>query len=131
MIGWGDILSSDQIQQLVALIREFRSAPVTEQPTPGEVSFSEDVMPIFEDECAICHGNLGGWDASSYDAVMTTGNNAPVVIPGDPEVSLLAQKMLGTQSIGGIMPPGSFVPFLNLTPGETVVPSTVVTETTP
>ena len=36
----------------------------------------------------------------------------------------------------GIMPPGSFVPFLNLTPGETVpgttiVPSTVVTETTP
>jgi regulator of protease activity HflC (stomatin/prohibitin superfamily) len=36
----------------------------------------------------------------------------------------------------GIMPPGSFVPFLNLTPGEsglgnTIVPSTVVTETTP
>ena len=36
----------------------------------------------------------------------------------------------------GIMPPGSFVPFLNLTPGETVpgttiAPSTVVTETTP
>jgi regulator of protease activity HflC (stomatin/prohibitin superfamily) len=36
----------------------------------------------------------------------------------------------------GIMPPGSFVPFLNLTPGETalgtgVVPGTVVTETTP
>jgi len=36
----------------------------------------------------------------------------------------------------GIMPPGSFIPFLNLTPGETVpgttiAPSTVVTETTP
>ncbi len=31
----------------------------------------------------------------------------------------------------GIMPPGSFVPFLNLTPGETIVPSTAVTETTP
>ena len=36
----------------------------------------------------------------------------------------------------GIMPPGSFVPFLNLTPGETVpgttiAPSTEVTETTP
>jgi len=36
----------------------------------------------------------------------------------------------------GIMPPGSFVPFLDLTPGETVpgasiVPSTVPTETTP
>jgi regulator of protease activity HflC (stomatin/prohibitin superfamily) len=36
----------------------------------------------------------------------------------------------------GIMPPGSFVPFLNLTPGETmpeatIVPSTVPTTTTP
>lgn len=36
----------------------------------------------------------------------------------------------------GIMPPGSFVPFLDLTPGETmpgtsIVPSTVITETTP
>lgn len=31
----------------------------------------------------------------------------------------------------GIMPPGSFVPFLNLTPGESLVPSTVITETTP
>ena len=36
----------------------------------------------------------------------------------------------------GIMPPGSFVPFLNLTPGETmpgasIGPSTVPTETTP
>ncbi len=31
----------------------------------------------------------------------------------------------------GIMPPGSFVPFLNLMPGESLVPSTVITETTP
>jgi regulator of protease activity HflC (stomatin/prohibitin superfamily) len=31
----------------------------------------------------------------------------------------------------GIMPPGSFVPFLNLTPGESIVSSTVVTGTTP
>jgi hypothetical protein len=36
----------------------------------------------------------------------------------------------------GIMPPGSFVPFLNLTPGETmpgvtIAPSTVPTTTTP
>jgi hypothetical protein len=41
---------------------------------------------------------------------MTTGNNAPVVIPGDPENSLLAQKLLGTQETGGIMPPGQQLP---------------------
>jgi mono/diheme cytochrome c family protein len=109
MIGWGDILSADQILQLVTLIREFISSPETGQPAPGQVSFAADVMPIFEAECAVCHGSLGGWDASSYEAVMTTGNNAPTVIPGDPENSLLAQKMLGTQTIGGIMPPSGLL----------------------
>lgn len=108
MIGWGDVLSSDQIQQLVLLIRQFRSGIETEQPS-AEVSFSQDVMPIFEAECISCHGSLGGWDASTYESVMETGNNAPVVIPGDAENSLLAQKMLGQQTIGNIMPPAGLL----------------------
>lgn len=37
---------------------------------------------------------------------MTTGDNAPVVIPGDAEGSLLAQKILGTHTERTIMPPG-------------------------
>jgi mono/diheme cytochrome c family protein len=110
MIGWGDVLSVDQIQQMVLLIRQFRSSPVAGQPTTAEVSFSEDVMPIFEADCIACHGNFGGWDASSYTSVLGTGNNAPVVIPGDPENSLLAQKMTDTQSIGQIMPPAGLLP---------------------
>jgi hypothetical protein len=36
---------------------------------------------------------------------MTSGSHAPVVIPGDSQGSLLAQKILGTQTEGGIMPP--------------------------
>jgi hypothetical protein len=48
---------------------------------------------------------MGGWDASSYQSVMTTGNNAPTVIPGNVADSLLAQKLLGTQVEGTIMPP--------------------------
>lgn len=110
MIGWGDVLSAEQIQSLVELIRSFRSSATTAQPTPSEVSFSADIMPIFEAECANCHGTFGGWDASSYNTVMTTGNNAPVIIPGDPENSLLAQKIVGTQSIGAAMPPGGLLP---------------------
>ena len=68
-----------------------------------------DVLPIFDDQCATCHGNLGGWDGSSYERVMTTGNNAPVVIPGDADNSLLAQKILGTHSEGAIMPPAGMM----------------------
>ena len=41
--------------------------------------------------------------------MMESGNNAPVVIPGDAENSLLAQKMLGQQTIGNIMPPAGLL----------------------
>jgi hypothetical protein len=54
----------------------------------------------------MCHGTQGGWDASNYQSVMTTGDHAPVVIAGDAAGSLLAQKLLGKQTIGMIMPPG-------------------------
>lgn len=110
MIGWGDVLSVEQIQQLVQLIRRFRTSPVAGEPTAEGVSFASDVMPIFESKCVACHGNFGGWDASTYTSVLGTGNNAPVIIPGDPENSLLAQKMVGTQSIGNIMPPAGLLP---------------------
>jgi len=63
-------------------------------------------LPIFQAKCVMCHGSLGGWDASSYQKVMTTGDHAPVVIAGDTAGSLLAQKLLGTQTFGTIMPPG-------------------------
>jgi len=111
MIGWGEILSTEQIQQVVEFIRTLESAPISgPTPTPGPVSFSADVLPLFDSECAVCHGNLGGWDASTYENVMTSGNNAPVVIPGDPENSLLAQKLLGTHKEGQIMPPSGQLP---------------------
>jgi mono/diheme cytochrome c family protein len=110
MIGWGDILSAEQIQGLVEFIRSFRSSTTTGQPPAEEVSFSADVMPIFDADCIVCHGSFGGWDASTFNSVMTSGNNAPVVISGDAENSLLAQKILGTQTIGAIMPPAGSLP---------------------
>lgn len=104
MISWGEILTSDQITQIVRHIRNITSS---EQPPPdGEVSFSADVLTILEAKCNICHGALGGWDGTTYRSVMDSGNNAPVVIPGDAEGSLLGQKLLGTQTQGTVMPPG-------------------------
>jgi mono/diheme cytochrome c family protein len=127
MIAWGGVLSPDQIQQLVAFIRQLKEeAPQTPAPTPvatpetaltpeatpgatpapaGPVSFSKDVLPIFKAKCAVCHGNFGGWNAKSYDTVMKSGDHAPVVVAGDSKGSLLAQKILGTQTRGTVMPP--------------------------
>ncbi len=103
MIAWGEILTSDQIQQLVSFIRTLPSGAVpTGQAVP---SFIADVLPIFNSKCTVCHGTMGGWTASSYTGVMTTGTHAPVVIPGDALNSLLVQKLQGVQQAGTIMPP--------------------------
>jgi len=109
MIGWGEILSADQIRQLVAFIREL-AAPVPAATPAAALSFSTDVVPILRSQCAACHGRLGGWDASTYETVVDSGDNGPAVVPGDPDGSLLVQKLLGTQTIGGIMPPAGILP---------------------
>lgn len=130
MIAWGAILSSEQVQQLVNYIEQLPieesvSEPPAEpeevaegevvetevEPTPSpepeglEVSFATDIYPILENRCIDCHGTDGGWDATTYDLFMTTGDHGPVVIPGDVESSLLAHKLLGTHEEGDLMPP--------------------------
>lgn len=130
MIAWGEILTSEQIQELAAFIRQLEVvAPETPEATPEEegeepevtptieaeapseaVSFADEVMPIFQAKCTICHGSLGGWDGTSYEAATETGDHAPVVIPGDAEGSLLGQKILGTHTEGAIMPPSGKLP---------------------
>lgn len=84
------------------------SLPVT---SPGDVpTFADNVGPILTARCGTCHGTAGGWSAADLESVMTTGTNAPVVVPGDPENSLLAQKLLGVQESGALMPPSGTLP---------------------
>jgi cytochrome c oxidase cbb3-type subunit 3/ubiquinol-cytochrome c reductase cytochrome c subunit len=109
MIGVGGVFSDGQINDLVALIRSLPAGPASAPATgttPAEASFAGQVMPILEAKCQACHGpsiKLGGWDISSYDAIMTSGQNGPVIIPGDAEKSLLAQLIQGKGS--QTMPP--------------------------
>jgi mono/diheme cytochrome c family protein len=112
MIGWGEILGAEQIQGLVEYIRELgMNASPTPVGTPASSpTFEKDILPIFQENCNMCHGDQGGWDGSSYESAMTTGDHAPVIIPGDVEGSLLAQKILGTHSEGTIMPPSEKLP---------------------
>lgn len=104
MIGWGDILTADQIRQLIAFIRQLGGAGPA--PAGGLPSFQTQVLPLLQTKCGACHGTLGGWDASSYESVIRSGDHGPAVLPGDAQGSLLAQKLLGTQTVGGTMPPG-------------------------
>lgn len=100
MIGVGELLSDEQINQLVSLIRNLKPG------TNGVSTFSGQVLPILQAKCQACHNSstkLGGWDASSYESVITSRNNSPVIIAGDVQNSLLAQYLLGSN--GKLMPP--------------------------
>ncbi|HET7009546.1 MAG TPA: c-type cytochrome [Anaerolineales bacterium] len=110
MIGWGEILSADQIRELVAFIRQLGGVQVATTPS-GAVSFRNDVFPILQANCGGCHGTIGGWDASTYDRVINSGSHGPAVVPGNVDASLLADKLLGTHTQGTIMPPGGALPF--------------------
>lgn len=114
MLAWGEILTSDQIEQLVHFIRTLQAGTAEPSGTPsGPPIFSGQVLPLLQAKCSVCHGpdaKFGGWDASTYESVTNTGDHGPVAVPGDPAGSLLAQKILGTQTEGTIMPPAGQMP---------------------
>jgi mono/diheme cytochrome c family protein len=114
MIAWGAILSGDQITELVEFILRLPiQEPVEVPPEAGEPqgppvpSFALNILPLFDSRCNICHeqDGDGGWDGTSYEGVMNSGDNAPVIIPGDIDNSLLALKLLNLQTEGDKMPP--------------------------
>jgi len=55
----------------------------------AEVSFSQDVWPIFEEYALAAHGGKGGVFLESYTDIMN------YVTPGDPENSMLYKALIG------------------------------------
>ncbi|MFQ5857800.1 MAG: hypothetical protein ACE5LU_19520 [Anaerolineae bacterium] len=49
-------------------------------------------------------------DGFFYAGAMESGDHTPVVVPSDPEGSLLVQKLLGTQTVGSQMPMARLLP---------------------
>lgn len=81
----------------------------TEEPAPadsgdtGEVSFQNDVLPIFERRCIKCHGGINddgeerveeGLKLLTYEDVLKGSYNGPVIEPGDVENSFLIEQIV-------------------------------------
>lgn len=79
----------------------------------GEVSFSDDVQPIFETHCIRCHDGSGeGSKASayvmtSYNGIMTGTKYGQVVVPGSRLSSALYLVIAGKTAPEIRMPPHS------------------------
>jgi ubiquinol-cytochrome c reductase cytochrome b subunit len=63
-----------------------------------EISYSQDLQPIFDTTCAGCHvgGNQGGLRLNNYANLIQGGNSGPVVVAFEPDSSLLVQRIEGS-----------------------------------
>ena len=72
---------------------EQRALPPVELEAPAvEVSFSEQILPIFQAHCTECHGGTTaelGLNLSTYEGVMAGSDYGTVVEPGNPDASLI------------------------------------------
>lgn len=92
MVAWGDNLSESQIELLVRFIRTL------DPDYAASLTYSGRVNTIFESNCQKCHNPQklrGGWDSTTYQTAMTSGDHGPVIIPGNTADSILAQSILG------------------------------------
>src|SRR6266404_7775082 len=78
-------------------------------PPPPPVSYSRQVAPILALHCNSCHGDAGGLSTRSYADLMNGGNLGKVVIPGDPDRSLLIHFIEGRRGEAHRMPLGGRV----------------------
>lgn len=74
---------------------------------PPPVSWSREVAPILALHCNTCHGETGGLSTRSYAALMAGGDLGQVVVPGDPDRSLLVHFIEGRRGPEHRMPLGA------------------------
>lgn len=64
---------------------------------PGSVAFyTEQVVPVFKENCYKCHAGMahrGGFQMDTKAGMFKGGHDGVVVIPGDPDKSLLVRLM--------------------------------------
>lgn len=67
----------------------------TPEPLAAAPGFASDILPIFQEKCALCHGTTAGLNLTDYDSMMQGGDSGSPIVPGDPDASLLVQKQRG------------------------------------
>jgi len=76
------------------------------------ISFSQNIQPIFDQSCVNCHPSSGNLDlraGNSYNNLVNvpaSGYSGILVVPGDPDNSILYKKIDGSGAYGSNMPVG-------------------------
>ena len=70
----------------------------TPGPAPEHPTYTANVGTFFQSTCAACHNSTtlaGGLDVTSYASLMKGGKDGAVILPGNPEGSLLISVQSG------------------------------------
>jgi cytochrome b subunit of formate dehydrogenase len=73
--------------------------------TPAKVtgnSWNQGIADLVKSKCDACHGSiiLGGLDMKSYAATMAGGDSGAIIVPGDPENSLIVKRQASNDHPG-------------------------------
>ncbi len=81
--------------------------PTPSAPTNGPLTYNDTIGPIFKARCSQCHGASGiqGLNLTTYQTALAGSTNGPVIVPGDPDNSLLVKKQSGAQPHFGQLTP--------------------------
>lgn len=69
-------------------------------PTSGALTYEGSIGALFKARCGSCHGETGsiqGLNLTSYQDALKGSNNGVVIVPGDPQNSLLIRKQTAKQ----------------------------------
>ena len=90
MLRFGSALAVGAI-----LLTSLRLAAVGAEVDPAKPAFyTERVKPIFDANCARCHGGMnhrGGLNMDTREGMLKGGRDGSVLVPGDPDKSLLVR----------------------------------------
>ncbi|MEJ2448904.1 MAG: hypothetical protein P8Y37_13335 [Anaerolineales bacterium] len=61
---------------------------------PEEISYTGTIQAVLLNRCGVCHSENGqaGLNMASYQSLLAGSENGPVILPGDPDESLLLLK---------------------------------------
>lgn len=83
--------------------------PEEDVTDPVNVSYSEDIQPLWNNDCTSCHPSLAPPDLTepnSYNSLISGG----YVVKGNADASVLYQSLLGSNGVS-LMPPAGQWPI--------------------
>ena len=81
--------------------------PEEQGPDPTDVSYSEDIQPLWNNDCTSCHPSLAPPDLkepNSYNSLISGG----YIVKGNADDSVLYQSLLGSNGVSPMPPAGQW-----------------------